>query len=358
MVINKSLTVVIPTRNRPYLVKNQIRYYSKIEIPYRVIYIDASDLATYEKNLESLKKFGRNIECDIFRASSNNIKNPALRINEQFREILHEINTPFVCQSGDDDFFIPKGLENTVKELRNNPELSACGGYCIQAMTRNDNHPTQDSNSAALSVWSMANSLSDSAYQRVRNFVARFANVSFSVKRTAVWKDCYEAFSDDGLESGLIELLMSTVVLAQGKVKRGNNVLMMRHYHHRNDDIGRKDDSYNVFDPAYGERIDKFISQIGRIFDAYSVDRPDEWQKEMELAVRFMSLNATKQGIAKLTDAWNENKFAPIQSASEVANKLGHQPTIKSALQTIADNTLNGLSDPATRSFSMEGLKS
>jgi glycosyltransferase domain-containing protein len=350
------LTIVIPTRNRPILIKNQLRYYARLKLTYDLVYIDASDENIHQENIHSLGNFQDTLRCTILRANPNDLQNPARRINEQIRDYLDEVRTKYVCQSGDDDLFIPSGLDTAVENLEQDPELSACGGYCIQANTRNDHRPEQEKGTASITHFTMANLIMEDPYVRVRNFIAHFANVSFAVKRLSVWKDCYTAFSEEGMESGLIELLMSSVVLAQGTVKRADDLLLMRHYHHRNDDIGREDHSYDLFDPEFSNRVDRFRLEIGRLFNKYSVPIPENWDVEILQAVQNMALNSASQQVNKSIRNWGEHTLAPRETAWNIASTYCSENVLKLLIGTINENTVHGLRDPSTRSFSLDGL--
>lgn len=348
------LTVVVPTRNRPHLVRNQLKFYEQQGFPYELLYVDASNAEIRDANRRTIAEFSRRLNCRVVDASPNGLTNPARRINEQIREHIPGIQTPFVCQSGDDDLFMVRGLDAAVRRMNDAADLSACGGHCILVRTGNNENASPNQRSGQISVFETANSRDDDAYVRVRNNIAIFANVSYSVKRLDVWKRSYEWFSEEGMESGHIETLMSAAVLASGKVERIDELLILRHYHHRNDESERRDLSYEVFDPDFGQRVEAFCTRVKGILDRARVPCPPDADDQIRLAIIHMALSSAKGQLQEKVLGWRAGKSK--RSANEVVNQCCDKDAMLAALETVADNTVHGLADPATNSFNRDGL--
>lgn len=348
------LTVVIPTRNRPVLVRNQLKFYEQQGLPYELLYVDASDPEIRYANRNAIAEFSSRLSCRLVEANPNGLKNPARRINEQIRKHIPSIQTPFVCQSGDDDFFMVRGLMAAVQRLNEAPDLSACSGHCILVNTGTSAEANETQRSAQISAFEMADSRDDDAFVRVRNNIAIFANVSYSIKRLNVWKRSYEWFSEEGMESGHIETLMSASVLASGKVERLNELLILRHYHHRNDESERKDLSYDVFDPGFGQRVDAFCTRIKAILQRAGVRCPHDADEQIRLASIYMALSSAKGQLNETVRTWRVGKVK--KSAQDVVNHCCDKNALQAALRIVTDNALIGLIDPVTNSFNRDGL--
>ena len=138
------LTLVIPTRNRPVLLENQLKYYASVKFSYDILYIDASDTPIYRRNVDTVASFAQRLACRIARAAPKLDDNPARRINRQLLDHAHEIGSEFVCQTGDDDFLVINGVEAAISALVSDPSLAGCGGYCLQATTKCSKKPDLD----------------------------------------------------------------------------------------------------------------------------------------------------------------------------------------------------------------------
>lgn len=348
-----NLTIVIPTRNRPYLVKNQVKFYNSVRFSFKILYIDGSDVEIHEENLRNIAAYGQNIDCKIARAKPNEFVNPARRINEQFRDHLDSIETEFVCQSGDDDFYLESGIRQQIQRLRERHDLSACGGIYLHVMTRNLASPNLNSREGHLSIWPAAHRMSSNAFERIRNNVTTPFNVSYAVKRTKIWKDCFSHFSENEMESAHIEQLMSAVVLARGKVERIPTISLIRHYHHRNDDSMRLDETYNVFNPDFERRANLFLDNFRTLFDLYDLDVPKDWRKQLIIGFRICALHDTSVQLRRVTRDWIQSgdKDKIETETKEVLRKYGDSTLIQNIVEFIVDNTLNGLNGQEANSF-------
>lgn len=354
MTMSELLTLVIPTRNRSHLVRNQIEYYGSTDFPYKMIYIDASDHEEYNQNVEFVRQAPKDLNVRLYRAKPSLDRNPARRINDQFREIIDDINSKYVCQSGDDDFFFETGLRKAVAELDHDADLSACGGYCLLATTGPREQADGDADSGEITIMATTNATNVDPFLRVRDNVAHFSSTTYYVSRREIWRKCYFGFSEAGLESGLIEQLMCAVLLANGQVKRLDMPFVLRHLHARNGEVGRVDLSYDIFDPGFYERIDSFCAQIGGILEEANVNLPVDWKETIRLGIISMSLKNTSRAYGEKVRSWYHS--VPKPRIRDLLGEREDKALFDSMLQKVADNAMKGLTDPKTGSFLQKGL--
>lgn len=56
---------------------------------------------------------------------------------ERLKSVISMIKTKYVVQLSDDEFFLPKGLEDCINELEKNRDLVVCVGRCLYSWPRN-----------------------------------------------------------------------------------------------------------------------------------------------------------------------------------------------------------------------------
>lgn len=112
----KNLTIVLPTYERQNYLIRFLNYWSDKKV--QIIAMDGSK---------------RSLHYDIIKNLSKNIKYfhlPKSYYQRMF-EAIDLIETEFVMQACDDEFYIPSALNSSIKKLIKNPDLVTCGGNCM-----------------------------------------------------------------------------------------------------------------------------------------------------------------------------------------------------------------------------------
>jgi len=116
------ITIVIPTKNRPFFVKRCLNYYLDLKFSGNLLIIDSSDDEIANKLKSHIKSIER-INVQYVRT----IGYPTSVIKEN----LNHIKTGFAVFHGDDDYLIPASIERCVKYLQNNWDIIAVHGEGI-----------------------------------------------------------------------------------------------------------------------------------------------------------------------------------------------------------------------------------
>jgi glycosyltransferase domain-containing protein len=112
----EDLTIVVPTYNRQRFAIRCIEFWSHTKAT--VIVMDGSKFSI---DAEVVKEFGPNVFY-------NHVpENFSVRIGIAKKLI----KTKYTILSGDDEFYIPSGLNSCIGELEMNQELVSCGGRCL-----------------------------------------------------------------------------------------------------------------------------------------------------------------------------------------------------------------------------------
>ncbi|MBC8283650.1 MAG: TIGR00180 family glycosyltransferase [Nitrospinae bacterium] len=113
----KDLTIVIPTYNRPDFVKRSIIFWSG-KLP-SIIVLDGS---LYSLDKEFLSSLGSNIKYFHY---------PKLVYQKRLKTIHQLVSTKYCMLHADDEFFLPSGLSECIKEIELH-DLVCCLGRCLE----------------------------------------------------------------------------------------------------------------------------------------------------------------------------------------------------------------------------------
>jgi glycosyltransferase domain-containing protein len=116
------ITLVMPTKNRPGFVSQNLAVLNATGFKAQVALADSSD----QKQFEETKRKIAGIGFEVIHKHT-----PGLGIWEAVASVLPEIETPFVAFMPDDDIVIPSTLMQCCRFLSRQPEYSACTGQAV-----------------------------------------------------------------------------------------------------------------------------------------------------------------------------------------------------------------------------------
>lgn len=111
-----ALSLVIPTYNRQDYALRAMHYWSRLPVKVHVWDGSAQPLPA-----SSLSSFGDNVRYH----------HRPVGFYQRLKEAVAEIDTPFCILAGDDEFYLPSGLERAIDELERDKELIACAGQAV-----------------------------------------------------------------------------------------------------------------------------------------------------------------------------------------------------------------------------------
>ena len=117
-----NLSIVIPTLNRTRQLSKILSYYCKINFKAEIYILDSSDEINLNKNNNVIQK------CKNLKIVHKKILGSSSQV---MGKILPEIKTKYTVFSGDDDFFLEKGLEQSINFLDENADFSASHGKIL-----------------------------------------------------------------------------------------------------------------------------------------------------------------------------------------------------------------------------------
>lgn len=207
----EALTIIIPSNNRPELLRRSILYWSKQR--FRVIVCDGSDEPqdTWVKGL-----FAGNIE--YFHSQSP--------FPQRIKIAAGMVDTRYSILLSDDEFYLPKALGECIDFLDKNEEYIAVGGVCVGFSPGN----TRILGFTQYPEWIGRERIESSASDRVVAHMGAYTNyLSVSVTRSHVWKSIADLYASHELPIfAQWELEMNLILSYCGKSKVLNNLMHLR----------------------------------------------------------------------------------------------------------------------------------
>ncbi len=129
---NKSITIFVPTYNRPGYLKRLLSYYNDYQIPYKIIIADGSIDEIKRANRQTVSSFpALNIlHLDNYSSETSSI----VRVNDAMKHV----DTKYIVFCADDDFVTPNGIEQSMDFLEANPDYTIAHGRYISFQLEND----------------------------------------------------------------------------------------------------------------------------------------------------------------------------------------------------------------------------
>lgn len=205
------LTIIVPTKNRFYFIKKILNYYNNISYTGKLLILDSSDNKVFIEQQKYIKRFSN---INISHCYSKFFPNFAIKEN------IDKINTKYVLVSGDDDYYLIKGLLTCIKYLDENNDInSARGESYLFELNRRNNYVTE------IHEYNSYNYLDSSAWIRFLNFMKHPRAINTNIWRSKVFIKCmndYLAFDEITKCPDRYfydEILFNSILIINGKIK-------------------------------------------------------------------------------------------------------------------------------------------
>ncbi len=192
-----TVTIVLPTHNRPRLLARALAFYADSPLP--LVVIDSSAEAS---SLAGLGRPGvRYLHC------------PGATYEGKLRRPLEEIATPLVAFTADDSFTLPSAVEALAGHLLERPELAAAyGRYATLARRGRELLVDACYDGSPLGVHG------GTAAERLRQIFQPYVPLFYGVVRTGVWRDTLAGPFERMSFYGVLELTQAAVTAIHGQI--------------------------------------------------------------------------------------------------------------------------------------------
>ena len=229
-----SLTLLIPTRNRPFFLSKTLRYYANMGCKHVIMIGDASSPSEYGQNQSVVQEFSGILH--VIHHRHNPETNPTGGANPVAStvKLLEEVDTPYAVWSGDDDFLVPAHLQKCVDFLESHNDHSLACGKAAWVFV--DILP--DQRLEISQIWAGTDRLIQSEVPSRRLVEYAYPSVAintFSVQRTQNmlynWERAFQILGPGKHYDHLHEIAVNVMSLIQGKqvALPGLYHVMLRH---------------------------------------------------------------------------------------------------------------------------------
>jgi len=222
------LTIVIPTRNRPDFLARLLLYYERVSCPYPILVGDSSDGDCRKEVLNLINHFSKKLSLSLREHPHNPTHGPGEGTISCMAHILNDIQTPYVAFNADDDFLIPRTLKKCVEFLEGHPDYSTVHGEAVLFALKDGFVGGEIQATSRYSQRALEFPL---ATKRLFENLRKFLTTEFSVKRTSLMRKTWQVLHQLHLDNYWGELLVSCLSVIDGKVKKLEDLYMVRQGH-------------------------------------------------------------------------------------------------------------------------------
>ena len=211
-ILRNKVTVLIPTYNRAHLLKDLLSYYRELKFPHPIIVADSSSEPIRQANQDIVDTCREVLDIRYERYPEDT--DLLLKILQELRQVTSE----YVVICADDDFIVPKGIEQCVRFLEQHPDYSVAYGRGLWVSCCTDDAGYRQLRIAPYH-FSLSSIEMDDPICRLEVHLSGYRPTFYSVHRTVQLARNIEITYKAAVGYRLGELLPSCLSVIQGKVK-------------------------------------------------------------------------------------------------------------------------------------------
>lgn len=309
-------TLVIPTFNRPALLKRLVQYYHKRAWPMNLLVLDSSRSEVAKENSEALARFGDTVLHVVFETTEP--------WSSKLSRGLAMVESPYVSICADDDLVFPVGLQSAIAYLDEHAEYVGAHGIFVNfrqdgRLVHIKNEYSGPSNEAA------------HPGARIFRLCQKYQSLFYAVYRTQDLRDIFLPIQT--LNTLLFqELFQSVAAVIKGKIKRLPSIYAARQYGPPADVSRKKWNPFPWFADDPVDLLEHYRAYRDALWAFYQAHSPasrldrEAFFKTLDLAhaVYFCSGCSPRDFHAVLQPLWPEDPYLMIGplDALRVADKL------------------------------------
>jgi len=215
------LTLIVPTMNRSEFLARLLYYYVSTNYKHQILIADASNSVHLEKTKKVIREIGGKLNVRL-------LELPEVNIAASIKELTLQITTPYAAYVSDDDFLIPKALEECLAFLDGNPSYSAAHGEAILfSLVSSGAYGDIE----GVGPYYQSPIEGESASERLLSHLEKYSVTLFSVFRTDTWRNMYSEAESAPDRAFMEELLPCALSVVYGKVKQFDCLYLVRQGH-------------------------------------------------------------------------------------------------------------------------------
>jgi len=205
-------TLLVPTYNRPVLLRSLLGYLSARGFQYPIHILDSSSGQALSENREAVRGVALDITYQVY--------DPAILVTDKFALGAQSVDTPYCSFCADDDVLFTEHLEELLDFLDANPAFAVAHGYYVGFKPGAD----FDLSSTEYSAPSIAG---DDALKRIVEQVGNYQAIFYGIHRTSTMQSLLTSLSQ--VKSFWAkEMLTSSLALIAGGAYRTPKYFLAR----------------------------------------------------------------------------------------------------------------------------------
>jgi glycosyltransferase domain-containing protein len=218
--IDKNLTIILVLKDRVNFTYRWMEYANLIKLPFKVVILDGGSDPAVERELLSGEKYN-NVNYQYCRYPYDETYQD---FYSKLASAFKHVTTDYVALADNDDFFITKGLRESVDFLMKNPDYASCGGQTGGIFFKNKRNFEFGISSSA------PKDINDkSAIERVKKNFASYDVTYYDVHRSEQLKESFNKLKNLNPSDLFIhEIIVSSLAVASGKTKKNNYLYLVR----------------------------------------------------------------------------------------------------------------------------------
>jgi glycosyltransferase domain-containing protein len=219
------VSIVIPTMNRPAMLRRLIAYLASTGFGGEVLIGDSSSEAVFQSTGHAVARCQGNLTI-------RHIPLPGRSIAEAIKELNESLRTSYVCLVGDDDFVVPRTIGCCIAFLKDNPAYVAAHGVGVLITS-----PSSPNTIERAAPYKQPIAEENSAARRLAAHLGSYSVSLFAVHRTEAWRKMFgdiktgqhAKYCKDAAFAA--ELLPCCLSVVYGKVKQVEGLYLVRQTH-------------------------------------------------------------------------------------------------------------------------------
>jgi glycosyltransferase domain-containing protein len=246
-------TLVIPTYNRPALLKRLVQYYHKRAWPMKLLVLDSSKAKVTEENAKALSLFGESVRHIVFPGTTP--------VAAKFSQGLDLVQTPYASFCGDDDLVFQQGLQTAIAFLQDHTDYVCAHGLYLNF--RQEGHVVH-----LMREYAGPGNEATHPGARIFRLLQKYESLFYGVFRTTDLRDIFSAVASVPTLH-YQELFQSVAALIKGKVKRFPRLYAARQSCPPAEPKREKWQTYHWFADNPAEVLDEYRAYCGELWKFY-----------------------------------------------------------------------------------------
>ncbi len=228
--MSKSLTIIIPTKNRSKYIDNCVQYYTSNKFEGTLMILDSSSSKERFKIMEYLKKNNNKIKIKYYYK-----KNKPTQIIKNF---INKIKTQYCIISADDDFLILKTLNFFINFANRNKNIKIINGNVLRLDILNKNR-------ILVNKYYITTNLNVAdPYKRITNYLNDYGPINTSLIQTKLLKKIFNLSPSEielkkkcPVRSINDEMLVGSLMVISSKIYHSKRLFLVRTIHGNNSNL-------------------------------------------------------------------------------------------------------------------------